>query len=121
MKNKTYFILIFLIGLISAYDNLLTLKFADIIIETEENPIGLHIMETYGIHVFMAAKAIGTICAVTLSFLLLKTKYKRAIWAVFILQLLLFFYLTFYVPDGLFKRDFLFFLRKHPEYLDISR
>ena len=121
MKNKTYFILIFLIGLISAYDNLLTFKFSDIIIEVEENPIGLHIMETYGIHVFMAAKAIGTICAVALSFLLLKTKYKRAIWAVFIIQLLLFCYLTFYVPDGLFKCDFLFFLKKPPEYLDVSR
>jgi hypothetical protein len=121
MKNKTYFILIFFIGLISAYDNLLTLKFADIIIEVEENPIGLLIIKKYGVYVFMAAKAIGTICAVTLSFLLLKTKYKRAIWAVFIIQLLLFFYLTFYVPDGLFKRDFLFFLRKPPEYLDIDR
>jgi hypothetical protein len=121
MKNKTYFILIFFIGLISAYDNLLTLKFADIIIETEENPVGLLIIKKYGVYVFMAIKAVGTICAVILSFLLLKTKYKRAIWAVFILQLLLFFYLTFYVPDGLFKRDFLFFLRKPPEYLDISR
>ena len=121
MKNKTYFILIFLIGLISAYDNLLTLKFADIIIEVEENPVGILIMKKYGVSVFMAIKAVGTICAVILSFILLKTKYKKAIWAVFILQLLLFFYLTFYVPDGLFKRDFLFFLRKHPEYLDISR
>jgi hypothetical protein len=42
---------------------LLTLKFADIIIETEENPIGLLIIKKYGVYVFMAAKAIGTICA----------------------------------------------------------
>ena len=121
MKNKTYFVLIFMIGLISAYDNILTFKFSDNIIHTEQNPVGLHIMKTYGVPVFMAIKAVGTICAVILSFMLIKTKYKRAIWAVFIIQLLLFFYLTFYVPDGLFKRDFLFFLRKPPEYLDIGR
>jgi len=121
MKNKTYFVLIFMIGLISAYDNILTFKFSDNIIHTEQNPVGLHIMKTYGVPVFMAIKAMGTICAVILSFMLIKTKYKRAIWAVFIIQLLLLFYLTFYVPAGLFKRDFLFFLRKYPEYLDISR
>ncbi len=105
-NNKLYFFLIFLIGVISAYDNYLTHKYSDTIMLLEKNPFGLSLMKTHGVYFFMSLKACGTIFVSICSFLLVKTKYRLAIWAVFFVQLFLFFYLTFYVPKGFFRDDF---------------
>ena len=105
-NNKLYFFLIFLIGAISAYDNYLTHKYSDNILLLERNPVGLNLMKTHGVYFFICLKAFGTIIVSICSFLLVKTKYRAAIWAVFFIQLFLFFYLTFYVAEGFFKGDF---------------
>lgn len=105
-NNKLYFFLIFLIGAISAYDNYLTHKYSDNILLLERNPVGLNLMKTHGVYFFICLKAFGTIIVSICSFLLVKTKYRAAIWAVFSVQLFLFFYLTFYVAEGFFKGDF---------------
>jgi hypothetical protein len=105
--NFTYFVLVFFIGAISAYDNYLIYKYADGILLLEQNPVGLNIIQYYGVDVFMTIKAVGTIFSAILSFCLIKTRFKKAIWWVFFSQVFLLFYLTLYVETGMFRLDML--------------
>jgi hypothetical protein len=107
MKSKKliYFLIIFYIGLISSYDNTLTLIYGSSIRSTEKNPAGLYLIELGDGHtdLFIVTKAISTILVIILCFVLVYTRYRLCILAVFLFQIILLYNLTFH-PGGL-NRD----------------
>ena len=95
-KKIYYFLAVFIIGLISAYDNTLTLIFGSCIKKYEQNPVGLWLIELSdgNQYLFIFIKAITTIIVVIICFFLLYSKYRICISFVLIFQLTLFIYLT---------------------------
>ena len=88
---------VFISGLISVYDNVMNVIFYDTLPIDERNPLASKIIEWYGVKGLVEIKATGTILAVIAMLLLAKTRYKFIIYPVFLVQLWLFYYLTFHV------------------------
>ena len=86
----------FLSGLISVYDNVMNVVFYKTLPVDEVNPYASWIIDNWGVYGLVTAKTAGTITAVMLMLVLIKTKYKFVIYPVFLCQLILFFYLTFH-------------------------
>ena len=103
-KNFTLLaLLVFLSGLISVYDNVMNVVFFNDLPRMEQNPIASWIISRGGVSSLVQIKAATTILAVVMMLGLIKTKYNIIIiLPVFLFQLGLFFYLTFYVPTGSF-------------------
>ena len=98
----------FLSGLISAYDNVMNVVFYHTLPMDERNPVASKIIEYSGVSGLVMLKSLGTLAAVAIMLLLIKTKYKYVLYPVFFVQLLLFYYLTFYSNDYklIFDKDF---------------
>ena len=88
---------VFISGLISVYDNVMNVIFYDTLPIDERNPLASKIIEWYGVKGLVEIKATGTILAVIAMLLLAKPRYKFIIYPVFLVQLWLFYYLTFHV------------------------
>tara|TARA_R100000008_G_C3583235_1_gene170131 strand:- start:2091 stop:2492 length:402 start_codon:yes stop_codon:yes gene_type:complete len=88
--------LVFLSGLISVYDNVMNVVFYEDLPRTEQNPVASWIISKAGVAGLVQTKAITTMIAVVVMLSLIKTKYRVVILPVFLFQLCLFFYLTFY-------------------------
>jgi len=92
-------LLIFLSGLISVYDNVMNVVFYSELPVMEQNPYASWLIGKTGVSGLIEIKAIGTIVSVILMFALTKTKYRGVIIPVFIFQIMLFCYLSFYTND----------------------
>mgnify|MGYP003388114744 FL=1 len=90
-----YLSMIFAIGVISAYDNTLSFIHAEYLHQTEQNPMGIYIINKYGVYGFIKAKMIGTILSVLLMCFLVKNKFRVVIPFIFFFQLWLFYYVTY--------------------------
>lgn len=88
---------VFISGLISVYDNVMNVIFYDTLPIDERNPLASKIIEWYGVKGLVEIKATGTVLAVIVMLLLAKTRYKFVVYPVFLVQLWLFYYLTFHV------------------------
>lgn len=73
--------------------------FYDELPTTEQNPYASWIIRKAGVSGLVQIKAIGTVIAVALMLWLIKTKYRFVIIPVFLFQLGLFLYISFYTPD----------------------
>lgn len=98
-------LLVLLSGLISVYDNVMNVIFYDQLPRTEQNPIASWIIKEGGVASLVQIKSVTTILAVAIMLVLIKTKYRIVILPVFLFQIGLFFYLTFYVPAGSWLGD----------------
>ena len=98
----------FLCGLISVYDNVMNVIFFESLPRDEQNPVASWIISESGVNGLIEIKSLGTVCAVAIMLVLAKTRYRLAIWGVFIFQIALFCYLTFYAPSGIFVGKDLF-------------
>lgn len=98
-------IMIFVAGLISVYDNVLSYIMMDSLAETEQNPFASWIISRCGVTGLIYYKAAGTMLATLWMIRLVYSKYRVAIVPVFLVQVLLFCYLTFYASSGFFDRD----------------
>ena len=109
ISNKiTLATVVFLSGLISAYDNVMNVVFYHTLPMDERNPVASKVIEYSGVSGLVTLKSLGTLAAVAIMLLLIKTKYKYVLYPVFFVQLLLFYYLTFYSNDYklIFDEDF---------------
>ncbi len=96
-----YLLMVFIVGFIGVYDNILNICFSKILPESEQNPLCRLIIDHYGgVNQLILIKSYLTILGVTLMMVLVYTKYKVCVKIIFILSLILFFYLTFYCPQG---------------------
>ena len=102
LKTCLFLLMSFAAGLISVYDNVLNVIFMETLPVDEQNPFASSIIDAVGVVGLVHIKAATTIVAVIIMCALSFTKYRTAIIGVFILQCLLFFYLTFYTPNGNF-------------------
>ena len=104
-NNWIFFLMIFLSGLVAVYDTVLTIVFAQFLPEMEQNPVASAVINYGGVPLLVQIKAAGTILAAAIMCRLVYTKYRVTILPVFIIQLLLFGYLTFYTQDSLISDD----------------
>ena len=101
LKRVGYLLMVFIVGFIGVYDNILNICFAKILPESEQNPLCKLIIDHYGgVNQLILIKSYLTILGVTLMMLLVYTKYRVCVKIIFIFSLILFFYLTFYCPQG---------------------
>jgi hypothetical protein len=98
--NRILFFCILIIGLVSVFDTYLSVIYSPHLRQLEQNPLGQYLLDTGGLTLFVEVKSVCTLIVVSLSFWLMKTKYKLAIVGVLIFQILLFLYLNFYTYDG---------------------
>lgn len=98
----------FLSGLISVYDNVLNVVYFESLAVDEQNPVASMIIENMGVEGLVLTKAVGTVLAVSAMCVLSFTKWRIAIVPVFIFQVLLFLYLSFYTPVEMFDSRDLF-------------
>jgi hypothetical protein len=91
--------MIFLIGLISAYDSWLTHIYSKNIIVAERNPLSKFVMEKTSVDTFICIKTFGTLFVCSVLFYLVKTKFRSVVTGVLLFQLWLFYYLNFYAGD----------------------
>jgi len=91
--------MIFISGVVSAYDNVLNFLMREGLQAEEMNPVARWIIDGYGVEGLICVKAAGTILAMValVSLLYLRPKYRIAIVAVFLFQCGLFCFLSFYV------------------------
>jgi hypothetical protein len=92
--------MIFLIGLISAYDSWLTHVYSKSIIAAERNPLSKFVMEKTSVDTFICIKMFGTLFVCSVLFCLVKTKFRSVVTGVLFFQLWLFYYLSFHTGDG---------------------
>ena len=104
-NNWIFFLMIFLSGLVAVYDTVLTIVFAQFLPEMEQYPVASAVINYGGVPLLVQIKAAGTILAAAIMCRLVYTKYRVTILPVFIIQLLLFGYLTFYTQDSLISND----------------
>ena len=104
-NNWIFFLMIFLSGGVAVYDTVLTIVFAQFLPEMEQNPVASAVINYGGVPLLVQIKAAGTILAAIFMCRLVYTKYRVTILPVFIIQLLLFGYLTFYTQDSLISDD----------------
>ena len=86
---------ILIIGAVSAYDNSMSVIYAEVLHEYEQNPIGLWLLGM-GLDVFVQAKAAATLAVSGLCLMISKGKYRFAIPVVAAIQGGLFMYLSFF-------------------------
>ena len=99
-KRLLYLFLVFVTGLICVYDNVLSLIFAKSLPFTEVNPLCRMIIDYGGVRLLIVTKAILTILGISVLIALIYTRFRVCVIIIFFLALLLFFYLTFYCPQG---------------------
>jgi hypothetical protein len=99
-KSLPFLLMSLVAGLISVYDNTLNLIFMKSLPVDEQNPLASIIIDSYGVDGLIHIKAITTIIAVVAMCILSFSKYRVAIVPVFLFQVLLFLYLTFYTNSG---------------------
>ena len=98
----------FLSGLISVYDNVLNVVYFESLAISEQNPVASMIIDYVGVEGLVTLKAVTTILAVLAMCLLSFTKWRVVILPVFLFQVGLFLYLSFYTPTSIFEtRDLL--------------
>jgi hypothetical protein len=95
LRNLFYLSLVLGIGIISAYDNVISIACSETIGNTEQNPICKSIINYGGVEALVTAKSITTILATIILTGLVYTKYRCSIIFVFLFQLWLFWYLSF--------------------------
>lgn len=95
LRNLFYLSLVLVIGIISAYDNVISIACSETIGNTEQNPICKSIIKHGGVEALVTAKSITTILATIILTGLVYTKYRCSIIFVFLFQLWLFWYLSF--------------------------
>ena len=95
LRNLFYLSLVLGIGIISAYDNVISLACSSSIVETEQNPICKSIIKHGGVETLVTIKSITTILATLILTGLVYTKYRCSIIFVFLFQLWLFWYLSY--------------------------
>ena len=98
-------LMVFVCGLVSAYDNLLNLITMDCLEELEQNPVALQLIKLCGVPSLIYVKALTTMVAVFIMVRLVYTKWWITILPVFIFQLWLFSYLTFHTNDKFAGED----------------
>jgi|GEM_PF-3039555 hypothetical protein len=99
-SNLFLLALVFVSCLISAYDNVMSLVFWETLPENEENPLASLIIDYGGIETLVYSKAVGTLIACLAMIRLVYTRYRLAIVPIFLFQLCLFYYISFYTVAG---------------------
>lgn len=94
-NNLKYFMMILMVGAISAYDSWLTHIYSKSIIAAERNPLSKFVMEKTSVDTFICIKMFGTLFVCSVLFCLVKTKFKSVVTGVLLFQLWLFYYLNF--------------------------
>ena len=95
--------MVFAIGLICVYDNILNVCFASTLARDEMNPICNMIIASQGVRGFIIIKSFCTLLGISTLLTLVYTKFRISVVIMFFLSLLLFFYLTFYDHGGDYK------------------
>ena len=96
-----YLFLVFITGCICVYDNMLNICFADTLPGLEQNPLCRLIIYHYGgVRQLVLVKSYCTIIGICLLISLIYTRFRSCVIILFILSVILFFYLTFYCPEG---------------------
>ena len=95
-NNLKYFMMILMVGAISAYDSWLTHIYSKSIIAAERNPLSKFVMEKTSVDTFICIKMFGTLFVCSVLFCLVKTKFKSVVTGVLFFQLWLFYYLNFH-------------------------
>ncbi len=95
-----YLLLVFITGLICVYDTVLSIFFASSLPYEELNPLCNIIIKNGGVKQLIIMKSIGTIAGISILIRLVYTRFRVCVVIMFFLGLFLFFYLTFYSPDG---------------------
>jgi hypothetical protein len=98
--NRILVFCIFIIGLVSVFDTYLLIIYSPYLRQFEQNPLGQYLLDVGGLTLFVEAKALATLLVVGLSFYLLKTRWRWAIYGVLVFQISLFVYLNFYTFSG---------------------
>ena len=83
LRNLFYLSLVLGIGIISAYDNVLSLACSETIADTEENPICKSIIKHGGLEALITVKSATTIIVSMILTGLVYTKYRCSIIFVF--------------------------------------
>ena len=95
LRNLFYLSLVLGIGIISAYDNVISIACSETIADTEQNPICKSIIKHGGLEALITVKSTTTIIVSMILTGLVYTKYRCSIIFVFLFQLWLFWYLSF--------------------------
>lgn len=95
MKTMFYLLLVFIIGLVSVYDNVLNVLYSSTLYAQEQNPVAKSIIEHCGVEGLVYFKAAGTIIATLICVGLVYSKYKKILVLLLLGQITLFCYLTF--------------------------
>jgi len=103
MQEKTtksslwpHLLLLFFIGLVSAYDSVLMVVYDGQV--SEQNPVGEWLLSMGGTSLLVTLKATLTLIVIFCCVGLLKTKYRYIIAWLALFQFILFYYLTFTSP-----------------------
>lgn len=105
-KGKTlrqrlfYLLLVFITGLICVYDTVLSIVFSSSLPYEELNPLCNIIIKNGGVNQLIIIKSISTIVVISILMRLAYTKFRVCVVIMFVFGLFLFFYLTFYCPNG---------------------
>lgn len=89
-----------IIGLVSVYDVYMTILYPFDVSTQEQNPVAMTLIKSYGVYGFVSIKSSATVIAVAICLYLINTKYRIAIIPIFLFQIALFFYLTFYLSNN---------------------
>tara|TARA_R110000824_G_scaffold62141_1_gene164758 strand:+ start:5872 stop:6309 length:438 start_codon:yes stop_codon:yes gene_type:complete len=95
-----YLLLVFITGLVCVYDTVLSICFASSLPYEELNPLCNIIIKNGGVAQLIIIKSIGTMVGISILIRLVYTRFRVCVVIMFFLGLFLFFYLTFYSPDG---------------------
>ena len=98
-NNLKYFMMILMVGAISAYDSWLTHIYSKSIIADERNPLSKFVMEKTSVDTFICIKMFGTLFVCSVLFCLIKTRFKSVVTGVLLFQLWLFYDLNFHTGE----------------------
>ena len=104
-NNIMLLFIVFLTCLISVYDTVMSVLFMPTLAQDEQNPASSWIIDQIGVSGLVQVKAVGTILAAAIMCKLVYTKWRTCIVPVFFFQLILFFYISFYVVSNPFGSD----------------
>lgn len=99
-KRILYLLLTFVIGIVGVYDTVLSVVFSQTLPQIEMNPLCRWIIEEGGVKELVLWKSAGTLAGIVILIYITYTKFRICVPIVFFLALILFFYLTFYCPNG---------------------
>lgn len=106
-KRLAYFLMVFVCGIVSVYDNVLNYVTMETLREQEQNPVASMIIESLGVYGLIYIKSLGTLVSVVIMLCIVYSRWRFAIIPVFIFQVGLFCYLTFYTSQYFFGPDML--------------